>query len=305
MIIVTIYISDPTAVIALGYNCIKIYRSDYENGYFSEITSASTRPIISVSSKYINYEDTTVYGTSSAWYKTSYYNNITLAESSLSTASQGIAVEQTSLVSTYPVEVNLTSTDRFNVERIRYYIGDEKRTYRDYVSPSCLAGFENVSSDGSTYSFEHPKSWPLKVVKDSVEYPSSSNPIVVGYSMLTFSGTSISTASGTLDVWYDSFRHSDREILDIYNTTPEPPYMTTATTTSDMYHINASITILEMELRQIMGETSGSFSLVGELSYNPEPLLRQKKEDIADLKKKLKELTDEMSSAMITGVRID
>jgi hypothetical protein len=54
-----------------------------------------------------------------------------------------------------------------------------------------------------------------------------------------------------------------------------------------------------------MGETSGSFTLQGELSYNPEPLLRQKKEDLLELKKKLKEIVDEMVVATITGVRID
>lgn len=305
MIILTIYISDPAAVIAAGYNCVKVYRSDYENGYFSEITNVSTRPSISVSSKYINYEDNTYYGTASAWYKTSYYNSVSAAESSLSTATRGIAVEQTALVSTYPAEQNLTSTDRFNIERIRYYIGDEKKTNRDYISSSCLVGYENVSADGTTYKLENQKGWPLKVIKDSIEYTSSSNPAVVDYSFLTFSGTTISTTSGTLDVWYESFRHSDREILGIYITTPEPAYMTASTTTSEMYHIAAAITILEMELRQLMGETSGSFTLQGELSYNPEPLLRQKKEDLAELKKKLKELTDEMSAVTLTGVRID
>jgi hypothetical protein len=305
MIILTIYISDPTAVIAAGYNAVKVYRSDYESGYFTEITNVSTRPAISVSSKYINYEDNSYYGVSSSWYKTSYYNTVSAAESSLSTATHGIAVEQTSLVATYPAEKSLTSTDRFNVDRIRYYVGDEKKTYRDYVSPTCLAGYENVSTDGTTYKVDNPKGWPLKVIKDSIEYSTSSNPAVVDYSFLTFSGTTISTVSGVLDVWYESFRHSDREILDIYTTTPEPPYMTSATTTSDMYHISAAITILEMELRQLMGETSGSFSLQGELSYNPEPLLRQKREDLAELKSKLKELTNEMSSLIITGVRID
>lgn len=305
MIILTIYISDTSAVLAAGYDSVKVYRSDYETGYFSEITNASTRPAVTISSKYINYEDNTYYGTSSAWYKTSYYNSVSAAESSLSSATRGIAVEQTALVATYPAEQNLTSTDRYNVDRIRYYIGDEKKTNRDYVSSSCLAGYENVSADGTTYKIDSPKGWPLKVIKDSVEYTSRTNPAVVDYSFLTFSGTTISTISGTLDVWYESFRHSDREILDIFITTPEPAYMSTSTTTSEMYQISAAITILEMELRQLMGETSGSFTLQGELSYNPEPLLRQKKEDLLELKKKLKEIVDEMVVATITGVRID
>jgi len=54
-----------------------------------------------------------------------------------------------------------------------------------------------------------------------------------------------------------------------------------------------------------MGETSGSFILASELSYNPDSLLRNKRALLIDLEGKLKGLIDEAISVNIVGVRID
>jgi len=301
-IVVTVRVADSAGALADGYSHIKIYRSDYQDGTFLEISDTSTRPVLDVDVTYYNFEDAT--GTSSSWYKTSYYDSVLLVESTLSTASKGIEVELEHVDITYPEEISMTSSDHYHVGRIRHYIGDNKKIVRDYVSPNCTSGYQNISQDGETYQLEN-RGWPLRVEKDSVSYASTSNPYVTDYSYVTFSGTLISTVSGVLDVWYESFRHSDREILKIFNTSPNPPNVASSAVTTEMQRLISAISIIREELVQLMGETSGSFTLTGELSYNPEPLLRQKRALLADLQKKLDELIDEAISANITGVRID
>ena len=301
-IVVTVQVTNPAAVIALGYDCLKIYRSNYSDGSFLEISSVSTRPSLDASTIYYNFEDTQ--GTSSSYYKTSYYNSFSPAESSLSTAFRGIEVELEHVDITYPEEISLTSTDHYNVGRIRHYIGDNKKVVRDYVSSSCTGGYQNVSQDGYTYQLEN-RGWPLKVTKDSVLYASVSNPYVTDYSYLTFSGTTISTVSGILDVWSESFRHSDREILKILNTTQDPSSVDSTEVTQEMLRLSASISILREEVAQLMGETTGQFTLSSELSYNPEPLLRQKRALIADLQDELNGLVSDTLTSNIVGVRID
>lgn len=300
-ILITVIVDSISSVIS-SYDSIKFYRCSYEDGVFSEISDVSTRPSLSASAKYYTFVDEN--GTSSSYYKTSYYNSSSLVESSLSTASHGIEVEQQFVMSSYPAEIVLTSSDEYNVNRIRYLIGDEKKVKRDYVSPSCLGSYENVSLDLYSYELQE-KGWPLRVVKDSVEYVSSSNPYVTDYKYLTFSGTIISTTSGVVDVWYDSFRHSDREILGVFNTEPLPAGTTSSTVTAEMYRLSTAVRILESEIVKLMGETSGQFNLQGELSFNPEPLLRQKREFVKQLKDKLDELVTDVNIGNFTGVRID
>ena len=74
---------------------------------------------------------------------------------------------------------------------------------------------------------------------------------------------------------------------------------------TEMLRLSAAISIIREELVQLMGETSGSFTLVDELSYNPEPLLKQKRLLLKDLEGKLDELIDEAVAANVTGVRVD
>jgi len=221
-VVVTVRVASPSGAIASGYDSIKVYRSAYDDGSFLEITTDITRPVLSAAQIYYNFEDTS--GTSSSWYKTSYYSSSSLIESSLSVATKGIEVELEHVDITYPEEISLTSTDYYNVGRIRHYIGDNKKIVRDYVSSSCTSGYQNVSADGYTYQLEN-RGWPLRVEKDGTAYASSSNPYITDYKFLTFSGTTISTVSGVVDVWYENFRHSDREILKVFNTTPNPPHI--------------------------------------------------------------------------------
>ena len=302
-IVVTVQVTNSTAVIAAGYDVIKVYRSLYQSGAFLEVSITATRPVLDGDVTHYDFEDTT--GTSSSWYKTSYYNSGSEAESSLSTAVRGIEVEQGHVNSTYPAETSLTSSDSFDIDRIRYYIGDSKIVKRDYISPTCTNSYQAVSDDGYTVQLEN-RGYPLIVIKDSVEYMDSSNPIVIDYNFLTFSGTTaISTASGVVDIFYESFRHSDREILKAFNTTSAPPYVSSAALTDEMVRISSAVTIIRAEIARLMGESSGKFNLQGELSHDPEGLLKQKRLLLEELKGKLSELVEEVVSNSIEGVRVE
>ncbi len=69
------------------YDVIKVYRSATETGTYSEITVLGTRvDLVAATSVYI-YDDTA--GDVDYWYKTSYYNESTLLESTLSDAIKG------------------------------------------------------------------------------------------------------------------------------------------------------------------------------------------------------------------------
>ena len=148
MIVVTIQVTSSAAVIAAGYDVIKVYRSKYQDGAFLEVSLTATRPVLDVDVVYFNFSDST--GTSSSWYKTSYYASGSEAESSLSTAVKGIEVEQEHVNSSYPAETALTSSDSFDVDRVRFYIGDQKVVKRDYISPTCTNSYQNLSDDGYT-----------------------------------------------------------------------------------------------------------------------------------------------------------
>ncbi len=299
----TIQVTSSAAVIAAGYDVIRVFRSSYLDGAFLEVSGISTRPVLYAEVVHYNFEDLT--GTSSSWYKTSYFNSGSEDESSLSTAAKGIEIEQEHVNSTYPAETALTSSDSFDVDRIRYYIGDSKIVKRDYISPTCTNSYQAVSDDGYTIQLEN-RGFPLIVVKDGVEFTDSSNPIVIDYNFLTFSGTTtISTSSGVVDVFYESFRHSDREILKVFNTTSAPPYVSTASLTDEMVRISSAVTIIRAEIARLLGESSGKIELVGELKFDPEGLLKQKRSLLVELKDKLKELVEEVVSNSIEGVRVE
>jgi hypothetical protein len=69
------------------YDKIKIYRATSEDGSYVEITDVSTRIDIVPEKRVYYYQDDD--GLSTHWYKTSYFNSVTLDESELSAALQG------------------------------------------------------------------------------------------------------------------------------------------------------------------------------------------------------------------------
>ena len=70
------------------FDQVKVYRSDTETGVYAEITGVGTRVDLVADQTQYEYIDTTA-PSADYWYKTSYYNSGTFAESALSFPIQG------------------------------------------------------------------------------------------------------------------------------------------------------------------------------------------------------------------------
>jgi hypothetical protein len=201
-----------------------VYRSAEETSGFLEITTASST--IPLQSGDNDYEFIDASGTTSHWYRVTYYDPNTPAESTFSVSFVGDFYDTNFTAANYPEEGVFTNDDRLILDKVRVLVGDRKELTRDFVSSE--TGYSSISSDGYTHTLSNPKGWPVKVVLDDTAYTSIAEPVVNDYQFLTFSGTQISTTSGTLDIWYYHFRYSDAEVLRVYNGLT-PPYPLEAT----------------------------------------------------------------------------
>jgi hypothetical protein len=78
---------DNISLVLSTYDQIKVYRADSETGSYLEITDVDTRIVMYAEYSTYFYDDST--GTSSHWYKTSYYNSSTTDESPKSDPIEG------------------------------------------------------------------------------------------------------------------------------------------------------------------------------------------------------------------------
>jgi hypothetical protein len=78
------------------YDRIKVYRASSVSGTYSEITTAATRIPLQQGVETYLFDDTG--GSATSWYKTSYFNSATLAESSQSDPSKGETFDINSLI---------------------------------------------------------------------------------------------------------------------------------------------------------------------------------------------------------------
>jgi len=89
----TIYIKvDELENVLLTYNQVKVYSSATEGGTFTEVTTVLDRIDLNEQDNLYSYTDSV--GATTDFYKTSYFHSSTLAESSLSTASQAVPLDQ-------------------------------------------------------------------------------------------------------------------------------------------------------------------------------------------------------------------
>ena len=79
-------VTNITQVLA-SYDKIKVYRATSEGGSYAEITDANTRLIMIPEQTIYYYDD--IDGSSSHWYKTAYFNSVSMLESAQSGARQG------------------------------------------------------------------------------------------------------------------------------------------------------------------------------------------------------------------------
>lgn len=284
-------VGDIAATLSAGYTHIKIYRSSEEMIGFSEITTFSSLLELQPGISDYTFVDGT--GTTEHWYRTTFFDiNGVVTESGPSDAFLGSFVDTNFSNSTYPSEFVFTDTDYYKIDYIRTLIGDPKELTRDYVSVD--TGYSSISVDGTTHSFSNPSGWPLKVVLDGTEYTSKDEPYVNDYQFLTFSGTTINTTSGTLDVWYYHFRNSDSEILRVFNGLKPPVGLEHSEVPFELAAVCAAIKILEAELR-LFGVTSGSeVDIFQEIRINPKGGFDGRLADLQSLYKKKQELLQDV-----------
>lgn len=86
MIQLSIVVDDISLVLAT-YDQIKVYKATASDGPFTELTDVNTRIDIIPETTIYEFEDPA--GTNANWYRTTYYNSTTFAESAQSTSRQG------------------------------------------------------------------------------------------------------------------------------------------------------------------------------------------------------------------------
>lgn len=278
------------------YNQIQVQSSSTETGTFINVSGA-VFPIILVSGQTL-YEVDDANGISSTWYRSRYYNSITLVASAWSDPILG-SVGELCYDPTYPDEVSYGTSDKLTVDRIRRLCGDPIGLRREYNEKG------NIHEGGFVYQLDE-KGWPCSINIGDTTYNSTSNPTINGYRYLKFSND-ITTLSGVdldADVFYYTFRHSDREIMEAYDTCPPPQGLTATTANSESYMLQTAIDLLTQELWE--DATEDGAAVKDDVShYNPEGGQRIRNDLIDKLQKRLDNLVKTLILSGISGVRID
>jgi hypothetical protein len=291
MINLTIEVADIAVIISM-YDQIKIYTSDAEDGTYTYLDSISLLSGVSVYS-YLDID-----GTPDIWYKSSYYNSSSENESTLSNAAHGTAPSLFHTVS-YPQEFDFDADEEILIRKIRRLIGDLKQLENLYADGTefCSA----VLGDNKTIDLGE-KGWPVYVSIDSIEYTSLTNPIVQGYRYLTFSGTlSSGVQSDVVNIWYHTFKFSDREIYEAYGDAMIPPLVSSSCVSQDHLMLQAAIDLLESMAAEDMVDDGATIRDDMTL-YDPSPGLRERSNLINRLRKQLDALVQECIRSSMFGV---
>lgn len=304
----TLTISAPSnAAVGTIFDKIRIFRATGASGPYSMIVE-------------LDYASPATYcdltSTPQLYYKAQYYNSTTMISSVFSEVAQetGIFSEYTvpETTATYPPQIALSDDDREIVESIRITLGDSGIIERDLYNASdpqsnaaCAA---QIDPAGCTWEMSEWKGWPQKVLLNGIEKTDINDPQVIGYRFLSFSGTS-PCITGSLDVYYNSFRFSDREILMAYDRSRNLLVtcgLTEDRITTEMRIMQASILLLEGEIREV---SQGAFKIVdGDTTYDNSAMIRSRTEDLSDLKRKIDYLIEcarYQAAYDITGCRVD
>lgn len=204
----------------------------------------------------------------------------------------------------YPEEVNLTGEDKMVVDRIRLLIGDPVGLKREAGEEYAV----NIHPDGTVYELEE-KGWPVAISMCGEQYTSSANPTVNGYKYLKFNDNisefvTVSGVDHNIDVWYYTFRYSDKEILQAYDLTPPPFGLNTTNATTETYILAASINLVRSEL--FLDSTESGAEIQDNVTvYNPSSGLSNRRQLLNDLKDQLNKVVTSLKLKGIEGVRID
>lgn len=301
---------DDVNTVRLIYNQIQVARSDQrdipvaltEYGGDYTVVSGTGFPI-NLQPGTTQYRATDPFGTATSWYISRYINS---ANGSYSGWSDPVLGEPGDLFYNplFPPEIAYGTADQLIIDRIRRLIGDPLGLRREYGEEAS----SSIHPDGKTYELDE-RGWPVSVTMNGVSMNDSTDPTINGYRYLRFDeDISITTWSGGVeygvDIWYYTFRHSDREIMEAYDNCPPPPGLTTTTANSEAYMLQTAITLLYAELWEDSTEDGANLADEGS-RYDPSPGLETKRKLLDGLQKRLDDLVNALVLGGITGVRID
>lgn len=262
---------------------------------------------ILLDSRYNQYYFVDPDGTAESWYVSRYFNS---SNSSSSAWTDPVLGEPGDIYydPSYPVEVEYGSADQLIIDRIRLLIGDPiglNREYGDHAESS-------IHFDGRTYELDE-KGWPAYVNMNGVQFTETTNPSINGYKYLRFTDfidvpTTVISGGRTIqqgvDIWYYTFRWSDREIMEAYNTTPPPTPLNTSNCTAEIYMLQCAYDLLSSETWEDLTEDGARIQDEGS-KYDPEPGLKNREAMLKRLKDRLDAAIKAVTLVGITGVLID
>ena len=300
---------DDINTVILIYNQIQVARLDGDTDGlpatvppYTTFSGVTGHPIdLSISTTHYELYDTT--GLSTSWYMSRYINIGTAAYSGWSDPVLG---EPGDIFYNplFPPEIAYGTADQLIIDRIRRLIGDPKGLRREYGEEAA----SSIHFDNKTYALDE-KGWPASVTMGGVQMNDSTDPTINGYMYLRFDeDISITTYSGGvefgIDVWYYVFRHSDREIMEAYDSCPPPPGLTATTATSEAYMIQTGIELVQLEIFEDSVEDGARIADEGS-RYDPSPGLEVRRKLLDNLQRKLDALVKTLILGGISGVLLD
>lgn len=294
------FVVDGISTVLQVYDQIRIQRSASEAGTFTTISGLGPITLVAGQSTYTEIDGD---GTATDWYRSQYYSTSTSSQSSWT---EPVLGEPGDLFYNpiYPPEVSYGTAQKLVIDRIRRLAGDPLGLSREYGEEAA----SSIHSDNKTYQMDE-KGWPVSIYMNNTSYNTSTNPTVDGYTYLRFQEdisltTVISGVEYGVDIYYYTFRHSDRQIMEAYDGQPPPSPLTTTTANAEVYMLATAIELLEGELWEDATEDGSVIKDEGTL-YDPAPGLKVKEEMLKTLRKKLDGLIKALQMPYVAGVRID
>jgi hypothetical protein len=253
---------------------------------------------------YSQYYFTDPDGDADNWYISRYYDTGTAAESAWSDPVQGEAGDLMQVIA-FPPEISYGTSDQRVIDRIRLLVGDPIGLNREYGSEA----ESSIHPDGRVYELDE-KGWPAFINMYNIQYTTTANPTINGYKFLRFQeaiDTTITTISGieySTDLWYYTFRWSDREIMEVYDNVPPPSPLTTDQATPEIYMLQCAYDLLSSEAFENINEDGAMIKDEGS-TYNPEPGIKARDEALKRLRKQLDDAIKSVRLLGIGGVLID
>jgi hypothetical protein len=260
----------------------------------------------SASDSYIAVDST---GTSENWYQSRYYSStVSGTVSGWSDPVKGEAGDLFYDPCRAKELTGLSDEEQLVIDEIRRLIGDPLDVRREYGNDAA----SSIHPDGMTYELDE-KGWPICVTMGGEQYVESTNPTINGYRYLIFEDcidTTEVVCSGScnnergVDIWYYTFRWSDREIMEAYDNCPPPPPLTTANATPQAYILYTAKRLLGSE-NWHDGIEDGAIIKDEGTTYDPSPGLKFRSDLLDDLGKQLDDLVQSLVLRGIEGVRVE